>query len=198
MSESHCGSFWKILISFSTWLGLPVKFIAWNFMSFSWNVRTLRLVYLHAWEMQALNWIELVMGGCVGVQYPVVDCDNVNMGAFCNKIQRCYKYLPTPLFEHKVMCNAHGPFFARLRYNMLCPNNWVSSVRLLHNIRSVLLFTSPLLFSEQLIVVKVWWLDPAKDVHLVWVFVKHSPSASQPEYTPRWSQSLKFSIAHLP
>ena len=23
-----------------------------------------------------------VLGGCVGVQYPVVGCDNVNMGAF--------------------------------------------------------------------------------------------------------------------
>ena len=31
-------------------------------------------------------------------------------------MQRCYKYPPTPLSEHKVMCTAHGPFFARLRY----------------------------------------------------------------------------------
>ena len=28
-------------------------------------------------------------------------------------MQRCYKYLPTPLSEHKVMCTAH---FTRLRY----------------------------------------------------------------------------------
>ena len=59
--------------SFSTWLGLPVKFIAWNFESFFWKVWTLALVHLceatHAWEMQTLNWIKLVLGRCVGVQY---------------------------------------------------------------------------------------------------------------------------------
>ena len=31
-------------------------------------------------------------------------------------MQRCYKYLPTPLSEHEVMCTAHGPFFTRLQY----------------------------------------------------------------------------------
>ena len=36
---------------------------------------------------------------------------------FRGKIQRCYKYPPTSLSEHKVMCTAHGPFFTRLRYN---------------------------------------------------------------------------------
>ena len=30
ISKSHCGSFWKILISFCTRLGLPVKFGAWT------------------------------------------------------------------------------------------------------------------------------------------------------------------------
>jgi len=59
--------------------------------------------------------IKLVLGGCVGVQYPVVGCDNVNMGAFRGKMQRCYKYPPTPLSEHKVMWTAHGPFFVRLQ-----------------------------------------------------------------------------------
>ena len=34
-------------------------------------------------------------------------------------MQRCYKYPPTPLSEHKVMCIAHGPFFTRLQYNQL-------------------------------------------------------------------------------
>ena len=29
-------------------------------------------------------------------------------------MQLCYKYLPTALSEHKVMCTAHGPFFVRL------------------------------------------------------------------------------------
>ena len=62
-----------------TWLGLPVKFIAWNFESFSWNVKTLLLVNLceatHAWEMQKLNWIKLVLGRCVGVQYLVSSPD---------------------------------------------------------------------------------------------------------------------------
>ena len=86
ISKSHCGSFWKILISFSTWLGLPVKFITLHFESCSWNVRMLPLVDLceatHACQMQTLNWINLVLGGCVGVQNPVADCDSVNMGAF--------------------------------------------------------------------------------------------------------------------
>ena len=49
------------LASFSTRLGLPVKFIA------SWG--------LFSWEME-----------------------------------RCYKYPPTPLSEHEVMCATHGPF----------------------------------------------------------------------------------------
>ena len=34
-------------------------------------------------------------------------------------MQRCYKYPPTPLSEHKVMFTAHGPFFARL-WKYLC------------------------------------------------------------------------------
>ena len=58
--------------------------------------------------------LEWRVGGCVSVQYPVVGCDNVNMGAF--SWQQCYKYPPTPLSKHKVMCTAHGPFFARLQY----------------------------------------------------------------------------------
>jgi len=56
--------------------------------------------------------IKLVLGGCIGVQYP---CDNVNIGRFFVVKWRCYKYPSTPLSEHKVMCTAHGPFFARLR-----------------------------------------------------------------------------------
>ena len=34
-------------------------------------------------------------------------------------MQRCYKFPPTPLSEHKVMGTAHGPFLARLRYFLL-------------------------------------------------------------------------------
>ena len=54
-----------------------------------------------------------ILGRCVGVRYPVVGCDNV---LFRCKMQRCYKYPPTPLSKHKVMCTAHGSLFARLRY----------------------------------------------------------------------------------
>ena len=50
------------------------------------------------------------------MQNPVEGCGNVNMGTFCGKMQRCYKYPPTSLSEHKVMCTAHGPFFTRLLY----------------------------------------------------------------------------------
>ena len=83
--QSHCGSFWKIMLSFPTWLGLSVKFITWNFKSFSWGLERCHLstyVKPHMLEMQTLNWIKLVLGRCVGVQYPVVCCDNVNMGTF--------------------------------------------------------------------------------------------------------------------
>ena len=58
--------------------------------------------------MLTLNWIKLVLGGCVGVQYLVEGCDNVDVDTF---FFFRYKYLPTPLTEHKVMCTAHGPFF---------------------------------------------------------------------------------------
>ena len=59
----------------------------------------------------SLYWV----GGCVGVQYPAVGCDNVKMGVFLGgKMQQCYKYPPTPLSEYKVMCTAHEPFFLRL------------------------------------------------------------------------------------
>ena len=34
---------------------------------------------------------------------------------------QCYKYPPTPLSEHKVMCTAHGPFFMRLQYTPNLP-----------------------------------------------------------------------------
>ena len=46
-------------------------------------------------------------------------------------MQRCYKYLPTPLSEHKVMCTAHGPFFTRLRYPLclLCLEHCFSVFR---------------------------------------------------------------------
>ena len=70
------------------------------------------------WESRA-SGLQAVLGRCVGVKYPVVGCDYVNMALFHGEMQRCYKYPPTPLSEHKVMCTAHGPFFTRLRYTLL-------------------------------------------------------------------------------
>ena len=46
ISKSSLWQLLIILISFSTRLGLPVKFIAWSFESFSWNVRCRALVHL--------------------------------------------------------------------------------------------------------------------------------------------------------
>ena len=62
----------------------------------------------HAWEMQMLNWIKPVLGGCVG-------CDNVNMVLFRGKIQRCYKYPPT-LSEYEVMLLPMGHFRETMVY----------------------------------------------------------------------------------
>ena len=50
------------------------------------------------------------------MQYPAVGCDNVKWALFRGKMRRWYKYPPTPLSGHEVMCTAHGPFVARLRY----------------------------------------------------------------------------------
>ena len=67
-------------------------------------VRTPVLVYIckatHALEMQTLNWIKLVLEGCVSVQYPVVGCDSVNMGTLmvkCSNINIC----PPPCLSTK-------------------------------------------------------------------------------------------------
>ena len=74
--------FWLAFLHYV--LGLPVKFELR--VVFLRKGRTLPLVHLceatHACEMRTLNWIKLVLGGCVGVQYPAVGCDNVNMGTF--------------------------------------------------------------------------------------------------------------------
>ena len=66
----------------------------------------------HHWQSRTSR-LPSVVGKCVGVQYPDVGCDNVNMGAFCGKMQQCYKYPPTQLSEHKVKCTTHGPFFGK-------------------------------------------------------------------------------------
>ena len=84
---------------------------------------------LHAWEMRTLNWIKLVLGRCVGLQYPVVGCDNVNMGAFTRgKMQWCYKYPPTPLSA--AGSNVHRPWalFQRLAYYINLKNNYLMTL----------------------------------------------------------------------
>ena len=86
-----------------------------------WFIATMHTVrwtqMTHRHQQSRTSQLPAVLGGFVCVQdCPVVGCDNVKMGATLGKMQRCYKYPPTPLSEYKVMCTAHGPFFARLRY----------------------------------------------------------------------------------
>ena len=56
---------------------------------------------IHAWEMQTLNWIKLVLDGCVGVQYPVVGCDSVNMGTLMVKCSNVTNIRPPPCLSTK-------------------------------------------------------------------------------------------------
>ena len=71
------------------------------------------------WSHTCLRYADTKLN-CTGrVCWLAISCDNVlakPWALFRGKMQRCYKYPPTLLSEHKVMCTAHGPFFVRLRY----------------------------------------------------------------------------------
>ena len=76
------------------------------------------LVYLcevtHAREMHADT--KLVLGECVGVQYPVVGCDNVNMGSFS------WRYLCSCNIMIKLVYNT---FTHHLHYIKTLTSKWL-------------------------------------------------------------------------
>ena len=82
---------------------------------------------------------------------------------------RC-EYRPTPLFEPKVRCSAHGPFFTRLRYFFFCVipewefdrdwSIWAGNVRPKRpSIHEVLIYLSTSLLNT---LTRSWWLVLAR------------------------------------